>query len=116
MNLRFLRYLIFNSLFAMFIWLAYFQNWRPAQLIVAFLVVFFSLTSLLVLNSNIAKVVREQGPPCPPWLDQIYDVFITLVLVGCGHPVLGTLYILHSLILHSALRSKKPTTPDSLEA
>lgn len=99
---RLLRYLAVNAVLAVTLYFATFRQVEGAQNLLTFAAVVVFLIACTSTSDEARATVRELGLPVPGWVDVLYDLVFTCVLVWFGHWFLGILWIGQLILLHVA--------------
>lgn len=101
--IRPIRWLVFNGLFALMLWLWLARGVEGAHHVAVFYVWFVFIVSLGTLSKKTREALRSKGkPPVPVWLDLIFDAAMASIMVWCGWTLLGAIYLFHGLLMGSA--------------
>lgn len=110
---RFVRWFLSNAALAICLWLWFMRGIAGAHYVVTFYVWVGFLISLLLLSPELTARLRKSFKPVMPvwiWIDVLFDIAVTLVLVWNGQMLLGSLYLVHFLLLakvHSPVKEEK---------
>ena len=116
MNSSLIRYIVTNGLFLWLLYYGWVTGSAGAHAVVAFFIVLAFFVSLLSLFEAVRVQMRNLKLPVPQGFDIVFDILIAIFLVWSGSWFLGTLWILHSFLLHSAIRSEPPGAEGEVQA
>ena len=96
-----IKWFLLNGLFAAMVWFGLVNGVVGARNIAIFAAWFCFVVSLLMLGSEAQKNVAKSNykQPVPPWLDRIFDSYISAMFIWYGFWLTGLVYFVHMLFL-----------------
>lgn len=103
---RVARWTLLNALLGILVYYGFVEGVNGARNASVFWIWFVSIVSLAFLIPDVAKPIREKGPPVPTFVDITFDCAIVGLLAWQGHFLLATIFLVHTCILHGVYASE----------
>ena len=109
---RKVKWLVYNGLFATVVYFATFGGNQNAANVVSFLCVVCFIFSWFTFAKDVQEIIKKKGRPVPSWLDCLFGMVVSFVLIWFGFWWSGSMYFLHSFMIQAAytkaLREEEP--------
>ena len=103
-------WVVFNGVFAASLWYGQVEQVSGAWNVAVFIIWFSFVGSLCSVPETVRRAMQDKGPSVPVIVDALFDIAVVAFLVWFGHWWLATTYVVHSVLLQAAYKTK-PQTP-----
>lgn len=109
---RSIRWILINGIFAACLWLWFAQGMAGGRYVATFYVWTTFCLSLFLLSANVREAACNYESfrnmsAFFAWIDALFDFAVTLVLVWHGEILLGSLYLVHALLISGAVQAAR---------